>query len=145
MLKQKIQQDFKEALKNKDTNKMSVLRMINAAIRNEEIAQKKKEKGLGDDKIIEVVSRLVKQHKDSIEQFRKAGRDELVQKEQAELQILQDYLPEQLSEEEIHQEVKKAVEQVGSNFGAVMGKIMSQFKGQVEGAQVKNIVEEELS
>jgi len=143
-LYQTIQNNLKDALKNKDLEKVSVLRMLISSIRNEEIAQKKKPGALGGEEIITIVSRHIKQRKDSIAQFEKGGRNDLADKEKSELQILQTYLPEQSDENEIRQVAQKNIKDLGNNFGAVMGKTMSELKGKADGNLVRQIVEKEL-
>lgn len=144
MLKQQIQQDLKQALKNKRALEVSVLRMLVSAVSNEEIAQKKKELGLSNEEIIFIISRQIKQRKDSIEQYKKGGRLELAEQEERELEVLKGYLPEQISEQEIRANVKEVVASGISDFGAVIGKVMAELKGQADGSLVRKIVEQEL-
>jgi len=143
-LKQQIEQDLKNALKNKQPEKTAVLRMLNSAIKNKEIEFKKRDKGLSDEQVIEVIAQQAKQRKDSIEQFKKGGRNDLVKQEKLELEILEKYLPEQLSVDEIKKIVKQCIGEGADNIGAVMGQVMPQVKGKADGAQVKQIVEQEL-
>lgn len=148
-LKEEIQSDLKQALKEKDTERCSVLRMLWAAIQNMEIQKRKKEEGLTDEEIVEVISSEVKKRKESAQQYGDANRKDLAQKEEEEITILQKYLPEQLSEEEIRRLVKEAIGEVGasdpSQMGKVMGALMPKVKGRAEGGLVSKIVQEELS
>lgn len=141
MLKEKIDQNLKKALKEKDTQTLSVLRMVNAAIMNEAVAQKKKEQGLNDEEIIQVISRQIKQRKDSIEQYTKGGRKDLAEQEQKELKILEQYMPEQMSQDEIRKIAQKVIDSGVSDFGPAMGKVMTEVKGKADGSLVKKVVE----
>ena len=147
-LKEKILSDLKEAMKTGDSGKRDVLRLLDSAIKNAEIEKKKKEDGLSDEETQEVISRAIKQRRDSVEQYKSGGRNDLAQKEQAEIEILSDYLPEQLSEEEVKKVVKEAISQTGArskaDMGKVMGQAMGRLKGQADGNLVKSIVESEL-
>lgn len=148
LLKEKINSDLKEALKAGNAEKRDTLRFIVSAIKNAEIEKIKKEEGLNDEEVIEVVSRQIKQRKDSVEQYEKGNRLDLAEKENKEIEILLKYLPEQLSEEEIRKEVKKTILQIGAssaNFGKIMGEAMRNLKGKADGNAVKKILQEELS
>ncbi|UCB56530.1 MAG: GatB/YqeY domain-containing protein [Candidatus Omnitrophota bacterium] len=144
---EKIESDFKEALKRKDTIAISTLRMLKAAIHNKQI-EKKGEK-LQEAEVVKIISKQVQQHQDSIEQFKKGNRQELVEKETKELQILKKYLPEQLSSEEITKVVDKVIAETGakdkSDFGKVMKTAMAHFKGQADGKLVSQIVSARLN
>jgi uncharacterized protein YqeY len=160
-LGEKIQNDFKEAFKAKDDARVSTLRLLNAEIKNAEIAKRtrlvKKADGsvveeecyvLGDDEIIEVVSREIKKRRDSIEMYEKGGRSELAENEKKEMGILLAYLPAQLNEEGIRELVKKAVEKTGASgakdMGKVMATLMPDVKGKADGALVSRAVKELL-
>ncbi len=145
-LKEKIKNDFKETFKAKDFFSLSVLKMLNAAIANAEIAKNREE--LSEEELVGVISSEAKKRKDAIEQYKKGGRDDLAAKEEKELEILEKYLPEQLSEEKIKEVVQKAIKEIGAgspaDFGKVMGKIMAQLKNKADGAITAKIVKEEL-
>jgi len=143
-LKQQIQENLKQALKSKQRAELSVLRLLISAIRNEEIAQIKKAEGLSDDEIMQVISRQVKQRRDSIEQFKKGGRLDLAKKEEFELQILEKYLPAQLSQNEIRKVVRQAIAGGAQDIGQVMAKVMIELKGRAFGNVVRQIAQEEL-
>jgi uncharacterized protein len=136
---------MKMALKNKDKQKLSTIRMLKSAIKKEEIDKKRP---LNDDEIISVIMREVKQRKDSLAEYKAAGRDDLVEKEQAEIDILSAYLPEQMSEEELKALVQQVIEEVGAGSKADMGKVMSaimpKVKGRAEGRLVNRLVQEAL-
>lgn len=147
-LKEKIAQDLKNAMKSGDSFKRDTLRLLDSAIKNAEIEKKKREEGLGDEEVLEVISRAAKQHNDSIEQFEKGGRPELAEKEKSELEILKAYLPAQLSEDDIRQVVKEIIAGAGEvklqDMGRIMGQAMGRMKGKADGNVVKKIVGEEL-
>ncbi len=142
-LKEKIAQDFVQAFKEKNLEKKGVLSMVRSEIKNKEIELGKKEDGLSDKEIVEVLGRAIKQRKDSVQQYSKGGREELASKEQNEINILKKYLPEQMSDEAIETEVKKAIEELKvhgeCNLGKVMGLSMSKLKGAVDGTKVREI------
>lgn len=151
-LKDKIQEDFKQAFKGKEEIRLSVLKMLQAEIHNAEIAKRtklKKESSLDESEIIDVISREIKKRKDAVELYEKGKRQELADKEKKEIETLMTYLPEQLSEEEIRNLVKKAIEQTGAKEIKEMGKVMAvlnpQIKGKADGALVSNIVKECLT
>lgn len=148
MLKEQLKNELKQAMLTRDTLKTSVLRMLLSAIGYSEI-QKGANYEATDEDVMTVIQKEVKQRKDSIEQFKNAGRQELVDKEQKELEILKKYLPEQMDEEAIRKLVQEAVTQTGANSPQDMGKIMSvlmpKVKGKADGALVGKIVKETLS
>lgn len=147
-LKEKISSDLKEAMKAGDSVRRDALRMLESAIKNSEIEKKKKDEGLSDQEVVEVVSRGIKQRRDSIEQYEKGGRIELADKERKEIEFLMAYVPEQIGEDKIREVVKEIIAQSGASSGEDMGKVMGQsmgkLKGQADGNLVKKIVEEEL-
>ena len=160
-LKEKIQSEIKEAMRSKEAEKLSVLRMLMASILNKEKEKRAKlskdeedEKKLEEmsklteEEILEVISSEVKKRKDSIEQYGKGNRQDLVDQEKRELEILMGYLPEQISEEEIRKIVKGKIEEIGAGSpqetGKVMGVVMPQLKGKADGGLVNKIVQEEL-
>jgi uncharacterized protein YqeY len=145
-LREKIKNDFKEAFKAKEISRLSVLKMLNAAIANAEIAKNRQE--LSEEELIGVILSEAKKRKDAIEQYEKAGRENLAGKEKEELEILKNYLPEQLPEEKIKELVQKIIQEIGADsladFGKVMGKTAPQLKGKADGAIIAKIVKEEL-
>ncbi|HBB56446.1 TPA: glutamyl-tRNA amidotransferase [Patescibacteria group bacterium] len=152
MLKEKIKTDFKEAFKAKERVKLSVLKMVNAAIGNAEIEKRAKAGGvdtpLTDAEVMDILSKEAKKRKDSIEQYKAGGREDLAQSEQAELNVLKEYLPAQMSEEEIKSLAQKVIAEVGASSSSDLGKVMSaltsQTKGRADGALVSKIVREAL-
>lgn len=142
----RLREDLKVALKQKDTLRTSVIRLVLAEIKNAEIAQRKP---LNEDKIIDVISRGAKRCRESIEAFKQGNRDDLVAEAEAELAILQDYLPKQMSREEIIAAARQVIEATGAKEvgekGRVMSQLMPQLKGKAEGKEVSDVVVELLS
>lgn len=160
-LKGRISRDLIIAVKGKDKVRSLVLRSLNAAIKNAEIIKRAKlSKGsetvnlekasiLSDEEIVGVISSQIKQRKDSISEFEKANRLDLVEKEKAEMAVLAVYLPPQLSEAEVRKIVSDAIGKTGASsvkeMGRVMASIMPLVKGKADGAMVSGIVKELLS
>lgn len=149
MLKNQLQDQLKQAMRDQDELRKSVLRMLLSAITYYEIQKGGAGYEASDEDVMSVIDKQVKQRKDSIEQFEKAGRQELADKEKAEMNMLQTYLPEQMSEDEVRNIVKEAVSQTGASsaadMGKVMGIVMPQLKGKADGNVVGKIVREELT
>ncbi len=147
-LKDKISFDLKNALRDRRTIDLSVLRMLQSAIRNREIEKKRGDIGLTDEEVIEVITSEIKKRKEAIEGYMKGQRQDLVDKEKAELEILMNYMPNQMGEAEIRKEAKKVIEEAGAkipqDIGKVMKIIMPRMKGKADGALVNRIVKEEL-
>jgi len=145
MLEEKITDDVKKAMKSKDALRVSCLRMIVADVKNAVIA---KQRQLKDEDVIDILQKQVKQHKDSIEAFKKGNRYDLADKEAKELAIIQSYLPEQLSEDEIKNIVKEAISQTNAqgpkDTGKIMAAAMPKLKGRADGKLVNKIVMELL-
>ena len=143
----KIETDLKNAMKERDEAKLSTLRMLKAAIKNKEI--EKKVKSLSETDILEAIQKQVKQRKDSIADFEKANRQDLVKKETGEVSILEQYLPKPFSEAELKILIQKAVQTVGAktraDIGKVMKEIMPQITGKADGKQVNQILSTMLS
>lgn len=148
-LKDRLVADMTQAMKAKDTNKLSTLRMAKSAIMNEE-----NKRGVGtvltDDEVSKVLLSLVKQRKDSIEQFTANGRTELAEKEQAELTVLEEYLPQAASQEEVTAAVEAAVAETGASsmkdMGAVMKAALANLAGKTaDGKMVSETVKARLS
>jgi len=153
MLKEAIKEDLNQALKKGDEIKCSTLRMLLAAVLSKEKEKKYKEKieeevELADEEMIDVISSEAKKRKESIIEYEKGERQSLAEKEKAELEILQKYLPEQLSEEEIKQLIEEAIEKTGAqdikDMGKVMAELMPKLKGRADGGLVSKIVKELL-
>ena len=148
-LKQKIFEDMKMAMKAGETEKRDVLRMLDSMIKNTEIDKMKREEGLSDAEVMEVVGKAVKQRKDAVAQYESGGRPELAEKELKEMEILMAYMPAQLDEEAVRAVVQEIIAQSGAmsktEIGKVMGPAMAKLKGQADGNLVKKIVEESLT
>lgn len=148
-LKETIISDFKQAFKNKDLTKKSVLSMLQSEIKNREIDLKVREEGLNDNDVIALIKKALKQRKDAIEQYKKGGREDLAEQELAEATVLENYLPAQMSDDEIETEVKKIIDEMGvsgkAEIGKVMGIVMGKLNGKADGGKVKEIVEKLLS
>ena len=126
-----LNHDMKEAMKSKDKDRLSVIRMVKASLQNEAI--KLGEKSLSEDEELTVLTREYKQRKDSLQEFKTAGRDDLVQKLEQEIAILQSYMPEQLSEDEITKIVLSSIKEVQATSKKDMGKVMSHVMPKVKG------------
>jgi len=140
-LKQKLADDLKQAMRQGDKVRRSVIRLLIAAINNAEIAR---QATLNDADIYGVVAKEIRQRKESIEAFKLGKRPDLVAQEEAELAILQDYLPRQVSREEIIAEAKKIIAEVGAqgpgDKGKVMPRLIAQLKGRADGREINEVV-----
>lgn len=147
MFEERINDDLKEALRAKDALRLSTLRMVKAGIKN--LAIDKRVEKLDDKDVIAVLSKQIKQHKDSIEGFMKGNRQDLVDKEKAELAILESYMPRQLSSDELRVIVKASILSIGASgkadMGKVMKKAMEEAAGAADGGVLSRIVSEELA
>lgn len=141
----KLQSDLNFALKSKETLRLSVLRMILSALNYEQI---EKQHELSDEEIITVLLRDAKKHRESIDSFKKANREDLWKKEELELAIIQIYLPAQMSADELKTQVGKIVSALSledkQNFGKVMSMVMVKLKGKADGAVISQMVKEAL-
>ncbi|MGG3469375.1 GatB/YqeY domain-containing protein [Neobacillus pocheonensis] len=146
-LLERLNNDMKQAMKSKEKDKLSVIRMVKSSLQNEAIKLGVKE--LSEDVELTVLSREVKQRKDSLHEFDKAGRADLVEKLRTELSIVELYLPKQLSEEELSDIVAQTISEVGAKSKADMGKVMSaimpKVKGKADGSLVNKFVQQHLS
>ena len=145
-LKEQIKADIKTAMREKNTAKRDTLRNLSAAIKQIEVD---KRKDLTDSEVEAILTKYAKQREDALTQFKEAGRDDLVEKEQAELEVVKAYLPEPLSDEELETMVKEIVAQVGATSMKDMGKIMGAVKAKAgsraDGGKVNKLVKEILS
>lgn len=146
-LRATLSADMKEAMKAKEAGKLTlaVIRMAWATIRNKEIDEKRE---LTDEEILAVLMKEVKQREDSITEFKAAGREELVSKNEEEIAILKKYLPEQLSDDELKKLVQETIAAVGAtspkDMGKVMGAVIGKTKGRADGKKINSIVKELL-
>jgi uncharacterized protein len=146
-LRDKINADLTSAMKSREAERLSVLRMMKSAVRNKEIDQRQE---LEDAQVVQVLLSLIKQRKDSIEQFTKGGRLDLADKETAEIKVIEEYLPSAVTDEEIAQAVEAAIRDTGASsikdMGKVMKACMAQLVGRpVDGAKVSELVKSRLS
>ncbi|EFV77383.1 hypothetical protein HMPREF1013_02344 [Bacillus sp. 2_A_57_CT2] len=145
-LLERLNEDMKQAMRNKEKEKLTVIRMIKASLQNEAI---KLGKDLNDEQELTVLSREVKQRKDSLHEFEKAGREDLVEKIRTELQYVELYMPKQLSEDEVSKIVAETVAETGASSKADMGKVMAaimpKVKGKADGSLVNKLVQQHLS
>jgi uncharacterized protein len=148
-ISEKVQKDMTEAMRARDERRLSALRMVKAALKNREVEKRGK---LDDSEEMQVLSSLIKQRKDSVEQFTKGGRQELADKEAAEIKLIESYLPQAVGEAEIEAAVRAQVGEMGSptlkDMGAVMKAVMAHFQtagARVEGKLVSEIVKRQLT
>ena len=151
-LKQKIQEDMKQAMKSADKRRLDVLRMVKAKMLEAEVslrATKGRDYELEDGEVIGVLTSYAKQRRDSIDSFRQGGREEMAAAEEAELAIIQEYMPRQLSSDELRVLVAEAIAASGAtsakDTGAVMKLVMPQVKGKADGKVVSQLVAELLA
>ena len=144
-LKQKLQEDLKSSMKNKDAIKKSVITLIRSSIKQYEVDNRVE---LQDDEIVDLIAKQLKQTRDSREEFAKAGRDDLVSKAEAEIEVLQEYLPQQLSEEELNEIVISTISEVGAtsmkDMKKIMTSIMPKVKGRADGKLINELVKKNL-
>ena len=142
---EKLKQDMVEAMKNKEKERLTVIRMVKAAMDQEHIDRKKE---INDELLIDVVNKQIKMRKDSIVEFEKGGRSDLVEKTQSEVDMLMAYLPEQLSEEEVVKIIDEIFAEVKPESQKDMGKVMKEatarLKGKTDMKEVSNIIKEKL-
>ncbi len=144
-LKQKLETDLKQAMRAKDNVRRSTIRLVMAAIKNAEIAQ---QTALDDPGILGVIAKEAKQRHESIEAFKQGNRPDLVAQEEAELAILQEYLPEAMTREEVIAEAKRVIAEVGAqgprDKGKVMPQLIAKLKGRADGKEINAVVTELL-
>ena len=146
-LQETIQAHLADAMRSKDSLRLSTLRMMKTAVKNKEI---EKMKALDEAEVIAVFNTLVKQRKDSIEQFRKGGREELAMKEEAEIKVIEEYLPAAASDDDIRRAVEEAVQETGASSMKDMGKVMKAAMARLagksaDGGRVSQLVKEKLA
>lgn len=144
-LKQKLQEDLKSSMKNKDTVKKSVITLIRASIKQYEVDNKVE---LGDDEIVDLIAKQLKQTRDSHGEFIKARREDLASKAEAEIEVLKEYLPQQLSEEELNKIVISTISEIGAtsmkDMKKIMTSIMPKVKGRADGKLINELVKKNL-
>lgn len=149
-LTEQLNEDLKRAMRAKDKVRLRTLRSLRAALRDKEIKiGADVEEGLEEDEELRVLQKQAKQRRESIEQYESAGRDDLLEKEEEELEIIEEYLPRQLTDDEVEEVVEEAMASTGSSsmadMGKVMGAVMGELRGRVDGNRVREIVTQKLS
>ncbi len=144
-----IEKDYITAYKAKDTLRVSVLRMLKTSLKRRLVDTSRPDAQLDDEETMDIIIKEAKQRRDSIAEYNKAGRPDLAEKEQAELVILEDYLPKALTDEELAQAIEEMVAKVGaskpSDMGKVMGPLMKTLKGRVDGGRLSSAVKARLA
>lgn len=144
-LKERLKADMIASMKNKEKERLEAIRFVQAAIKKVEVDTRK---DLDDAAVIGILSNAAKQRKDSIEQFRKGGREDLATKEEAELKIIQGYLPAQISSDDLAKAVEAAISETGAkgmkDMGTVMKAVLAKVAGQAEGSAVSDMVKKKL-
>ena len=145
-LKDRLTEDLKQAMRQGDERRKSTIRLVRAAIINAEIEQGE---DLGEDEVLAIIAKQAKQRRESVAEFAKGGRQDLVDQEEEELQILLSYLPAQMSRDEIEVAAQQVIAEVGATsmaqMGEVMRQLMSQLKGKADGSLVNQVVREILT
>ena len=145
-LNDRIMNDLKESMKNKDSFKLSVIRMVKGAIQLEKINKKR---DLTDEEVIDVISKQIKLRKDSINEFTKAGRNDLVENTKKEVEILNEYMPEQLSSEEVNKIIDEAFLKLNptssKDMGLIIKEVSPKVKGRTDMGEVSKIIKDKLS
>ena len=143
---EKLNNDMIEAMKAKDKDRLTVIRMVKASLKQEEIDHKKE---INDDLLIDVVNRQIKMRKDSIVEFEKGNRQDLIDQTNKEIEILMNYLPEQLSREDIEEVINSIFEEIKPDGAKDMGKVMKEvtpkLKGKADMREVSNIIKDKLN
>ncbi|MCC3372793.1 GatB/YqeY domain-containing protein [Cohnella sp. REN36] len=144
-LADRLNEDMKQAMRSQDKFRLTTIRMIRAAVKNQEIELRRP---LEDNEVLDILSREVKQRKDSLQEFGKAGRDDLASTVASEIDIITEYLPQQLDEEEIKAIVTQTIQETGASskadMGKLMGALMPKVKGRADGKLVNQIVQQFL-
>lgn len=138
--------DFKQAMKDKDAIKKSTITLVRSAIKQIEVDTRE---DVTDEAVVEIIAKQVKQKRDALEEFKKGGRQDLVDEAEQEIDILMEYLPKQLTEEEVRKIVTSVIEEVGAvspkDMGKVMPKVIGKTKGRADGKMVSQLVKEQLN
>lgn len=150
-MRDRVNAALKDAMKSKEADRLSTLRLINAAIKDRDIAQRgtaEEESGVTDEDVIAIMGRMVKQRKESVRAYEEGGRLELAEKERAEIKVIEDFLPKQLSESEVETAVKAAIAEAGATSIRDMGKVMAilkaKYTGRMDFGKVGPLVKEHL-
>ena len=150
-LRSRINTAMKQAMKDKSAERLSTIRLINAAIKDRDIAARTegKENGVGDDEVLAILAKMTKQRQESAKTYEEAGRLDLSERELAEIKVIEEFLPRQLADNEIQLAVSEAINEVGANsirdMGKVMGALKSKYAGQMDFGTVGALVKNNLS
>ena len=150
-LRSRINTAMKQAMKDKSTERLSTIRLINAAIKDRDIAARTegKENGVADDEVLAILAKMTKQRQESAKTYEEAGRLDLSERELSEIKVIEEFLPTQLSEEEINSAVESVIKEVGASsirdMGKVMGALKSKYAGQMDFGVVGSLVKNTLS
>ncbi|MCH9808396.1 MAG: GatB/YqeY domain-containing protein [Alphaproteobacteria bacterium] len=154
-MRERLNQSMKEAMKSGDKKRLSTLRLVNAAIKDRDIAARADEKGqatgsdkIGEPEILALLQKMIKQRRDSADTYRKGGREELAEGEEAEIAIIEEYLPQQMGDEEVREAVKSAIEETGccglKDMGKIMGVLKKRYTGRMDFGKASAIVKSAL-
>ncbi|MBI5892810.1 MAG: GatB/YqeY domain-containing protein [Deltaproteobacteria bacterium] len=147
-IREDLVSQMNQAMRSQDKARLETLRFILSAVKNKEIELKKRTEGLTDEEVLQVISSMIKQRLDSIEQFKKGGREDLAQKEEAELVILKSFMPPQFSREEVKEIVSKIAKDINASgikdMGRLMKEVMPKIAGKADGKMVSDVVKEAL-
>ncbi len=154
-MRDRINQAMKEAMKSGDKKRLSTLRLVNAAIKDRDIAARADEKGqptgtekIGDPEILALLQKMIKQRRDSADTYRQGGREELAEGEEAEIVIIEEFLPQQMTEEELREAVAKVIDETGccglKDMGKIMGLLKERYTGRMDFGKVSVMVKEQL-
>jgi uncharacterized protein YqeY len=149
-LRTRISSELKDAMKLQDARRLSTLRLINAAIKDRDIALRGEgsDEGAGDDEILQILGKMVKQRNESVRAFEEGGRLEMAEQERAEIAVIEGFLPRQLDEDEIDAAIRGAIADTGASsirdMGKVMGELKGRYTGQMDFARVGPMVKERL-
>ncbi len=151
-MRDKIAAALKAAMKEKDRERLSTLRLVNAAIKDREIAMRAEGEGegtVGDAEVLAIMGKMVKQRQESARAYEEGGRLELAEKEQAEIRVIEDFLPRQLSEDEVNAAIEAAISKLGAesirDMGRVMGELKGQYTGQMDFSKAGPMVKDRLA
>ena len=150
-LRSRINTAMKQAMKDKSAERLSTIRLINAAIKDRDIAARTegKENGVGDDEVLAILAKMTKQRQESAKTYEEAGRLDLSERELAEIKVIEEFLPRQLTDSEIQSAISEAINEVGASsirdMGKVMGTLKSKYAGQMDFGAVSALVKNSLS
>lgn len=149
MLRERINEGMKEALKSGDKLRLSTLRLVNAAIKNAEIEARTAGKTFGDDDLLGLLQKMIKQRQESVELYDKGGRKELADQERGEIAIIQGFLPQQLTEEEVKAAIAEAIKETGAasikDMGKVIGSLKARYAGRMDFGKASALVKSQLA